>query len=77
MTDLNDLIAPGSGWVLIQAQAINDNGWITGYGQIDGEAHAFLLTPEPATLSLLALGGLAVLMRRRKRTVECGVRSAE
>ena len=28
---------------------------------------AFVITPEPATLSLLALGGLAVLRRRRRR----------
>ena len=33
---------------------------------IDNVATGFV-TPEPATLSLLAFGGLAVLRRRRKR----------
>jgi len=65
---LNNLISPDSGWTLKDATAINDNGQIVGYGDDgSGQARAFLLTPvpEPATLLLLALGGLAVIRRRR------------
>lgn len=65
MRDLNDLLPPASGWELIGASAINDKGWIVGAGLIAGEHHAFLMIPEPATLSLLALGGLALLRHRR------------
>lgn len=45
MKDLNDLIPSGSGWTLINANAINKVGQITGYGSKDGHNHAFLLTP--------------------------------
>jgi probable HAF family extracellular repeat protein len=63
--DLNTLINPSSGWTLRYADGINDNGWIVGQGiNSDGQMHAFLLTPEPATLLLLTLGGLTL---RRKR----------
>lgn len=62
MNDLNNLISNDSGWVLIQADAINDSGQIVGDGTIDGNHHAFLLTPvpEPSTCILLcsALLGL-------------------
>jgi probable HAF family extracellular repeat protein len=47
MYDLNTLINPSFGWVLQQAFAINDDGQVTGFGTIDGQTHAFLLTPEP------------------------------
>jgi probable HAF family extracellular repeat protein len=71
MRDLNDLIPAGSGWLLLGASGINDLGQITGGGTINGQAHAFLLTPvgvpEP---SALALAGCAVaggwLVRRRR-----------
>lgn len=43
--DLNKLIPPNSGWNLIFAIQINNAGQITGYGTINGENHAFLLTP--------------------------------
>jgi len=45
MIDLNTLIPAGSGWTLQVGTAMNDNGQITGYGIINGELHAFLLTP--------------------------------
>jgi probable HAF family extracellular repeat protein len=45
MQDLNLLIPGNSGWVLINANAINNVGQITGYGTIKGHNHAFLLTP--------------------------------
>jgi probable HAF family extracellular repeat protein len=46
MKDLNSLIPPNSGWVLVLANWINNSGQITGYGTINGENHAFLLTPQ-------------------------------
>ena len=45
MQDLNSLIPASSGWVLINANAINNVGQITGYGTKNGHNHAFLLTP--------------------------------
>ncbi len=40
-----------------------DGGWKLIPGSYD---MAFVITPEPATLSLLALGGLAIMRRRRR-----------
>ena len=54
------------------ATAINDNGDITGYGKIDGEPHAFLVTaaavPIPAAAWLFGSGllGLIGITRRKK-----------
>ncbi|HJT65126.1 MAG TPA: DUF3466 family protein [Pyrinomonadaceae bacterium] len=45
MQDLNKLIPSDSGWVLTEAKAINGSGQIVGYGFLDGERRAFLLTP--------------------------------
>ena len=45
MQDLNDLIPGNSGWGLEYATSINDRGQITGWGTINSEFHAFLLTP--------------------------------
>ncbi|HEY4257416.1 MAG TPA: hypothetical protein VGM66_09400 [Candidatus Udaeobacter sp.] len=47
MQDLNRLIPANSGWILGQANGINDAGQIAGYGTIRGQTHAFLLTPVP------------------------------
>ncbi|MGA2696202.1 MAG: hypothetical protein ABSE92_09070 [Terriglobales bacterium] len=33
-------------WTLSTAYAINNSGQITGYGTINGENHAYLLTPS-------------------------------
>jgi probable HAF family extracellular repeat protein len=44
--DLNDLIPPGSGWVLTAATGINACGAIVGAGLINGQDHAFLLIPD-------------------------------
>jgi probable HAF family extracellular repeat protein len=80
MTDLNTLIDPASGWVLRSAADINDSGMIAGYGEINGETHAFLLVPgggdptavpEPGTIGLMTLGALGLvvsILRKRKRT---------
>ena len=46
MQDLNSLIDPNSGWTLNWAFAINDAGQITGSGDINGQTHAYLLTPQ-------------------------------
>jgi probable HAF family extracellular repeat protein len=46
MQDLNSLIPAKSGWVLINANAINNVGQITGYGMKGTHNHAFLLTPQ-------------------------------
>lgn len=45
MQDLNKLIPADSGWLLTEAKGINDSGQIVGYGFLDGERRAFLLTP--------------------------------
>jgi probable HAF family extracellular repeat protein len=66
MTDLNTLIPLGSGWELYDAFAINDVGWIAGYGRSPtGQYSGYLLTPEPGALWLLGLA--AVVLRRRGR----------
>jgi probable HAF family extracellular repeat protein len=44
-SDLNDLIPLDSGWELVTAEGINGIGQIVGGGIINGEFHAFLLTP--------------------------------
>ena len=49
MYDLNNLLdASSAGWVLHDAQSINDSGQITGYGNFGGLQHAYLLTPTIA-----------------------------
>jgi probable HAF family extracellular repeat protein len=47
MVDLNTLIDPLAGWELESASDINSAGQITGQGIINGEYHAFLLSPVP------------------------------
>jgi probable HAF family extracellular repeat protein len=49
MQDLNDLLPPGTGWVLGEARCINDLGQIAGTGTYNGEKHAFLLQPTSTT----------------------------
>jgi probable HAF family extracellular repeat protein len=45
---LSDLLSPGHGWeYLVAAYSINGSGQIVGYGRIDGEYRAFLMTPVP------------------------------
>jgi probable HAF family extracellular repeat protein len=46
--DLNTRIDPNSGWMLLYAFSINNDGWIAGQGiNRSGQTHAFLLIPEP------------------------------
>ncbi|HEY9605578.1 MAG TPA: hypothetical protein V6C85_28500, partial [Allocoleopsis sp.] len=79
MTDLNSLIPLDSGWLLSDARGINNTGQIVGYGSINSEFHAFLLTPVSETRSipestpvwdLLAFGAFGVgsrLWRKQKQ----------
>lgn len=74
MYDLDTLLgASAAGWSDMFPEAINDSGQIAGIGTFDGQTEAFLLTPsaspstlvpEPASLGVLALGALALLLRR-------------
>jgi len=60
MTDLNELLPSDSGWILLEATAINNMGQIVGSGYIDDKLHAFFMTPviyveidiKPTTLNL-------------------------
>ncbi len=45
LTDLNDAIDPASGWDLDSVTDINDDGWIIGRGDFNGESQAFVLKP--------------------------------
>jgi probable HAF family extracellular repeat protein len=45
MVNLNKLIAPDSGWTLLVASRINDNGEIIGRGYFHHAIHAFMLEP--------------------------------
>jgi probable HAF family extracellular repeat protein len=51
--DLNDYLPTTSGWLLTEADAINNQGQIAGYGIYNGQGHAYLLTP-------LSLSGLSL-----------------
>jgi uncharacterized membrane protein len=45
LVDLNSTLSPGSGWVLEQAWAISDSGYIAGAGTKDGWSRGFILGP--------------------------------
>jgi probable HAF family extracellular repeat protein len=44
--DLNTLIPSGTGWILLQANGVNDAGQIVGTGLLNNNIRAFLLTPR-------------------------------
>jgi probable HAF family extracellular repeat protein len=50
MQDLNDLIPVDSGWELNYGSGITDDGKIIGWGLINGQTHAFLLTLSPSLM---------------------------
>jgi hypothetical protein len=58
----SDLVATVS--ILFEYYDINQNGTLSSFGTESVDLVS--VTPEPATLSLLALGGLAVMRRRRR-----------
>jgi probable HAF family extracellular repeat protein len=68
---LEDLGLDLSGWTLTEARGISADGRTiveNGYNPM-GNTEAWVATiPEPATLTLLALGGALALLRRRART---------
>ena len=69
--DVNALVDPASGWVIAEANAINDLGQIAGTACRDGSCYAVRLdlvpaVPEPATWGMLLAGCTLVGWRRRK-----------
>lgn len=79
VVDLNSLLSASvldEGWVLLGANAINDNGQIVGqaYNSKMGVINAFVLTPVPesSTLAMMFLGLGAVTMGARWRSVGKG-----
>src|SRR5213076_2394783 len=59
MSDLNVLIAPNSGWTLVDARTINDIGQIAGFGIANGAQHALRLDPTAAGFVGLVLDAIA------------------
>jgi probable HAF family extracellular repeat protein len=45
MSDLNNVVQRGTGWILRQALAISSLGQITGWGYVGDKARGFILTP--------------------------------
>ena len=76
MLDLNQLVdqTSATGWKLLSGRDINDAGQITGYGILNGESRAFLLTPspvpEPRSFSLILLGIGILILRKRSATAK-------
>ena len=62
--DLTSLISSNPGWVLEAATAVNDRGAIIGYGYLNGDVRGYLLNPvpEPSTLAITTIGGVASLL---------------
>ena len=60
-TDLNSLVDLPEGVLLTDAVAINNQGMIAGYANVNGAQRAFLFTPAPVPLPVPAPGTLALL----------------
>jgi probable HAF family extracellular repeat protein len=70
--NLSDLIMPGSGWKLMNATAINEDGQIVGWGRYDNHTRAYLASPipeipEPTTAVVFGAGLAGLLLLRRRR----------
>lgn len=70
--DLNTLLPPDTGWVLNEADDINNSGQIIGYGTYNGQQAAFLLTPTdptsiPEPAAILLAPGFCLLASFRRR----------
>ncbi len=52
MKDLNTLIPADSGWDITKVSDINDKGQIIGTGLLNGEQHAFVLSPLVQTVQI-------------------------
>jgi hypothetical protein len=64
----------GTGWTLLDVEAENAAGQIAGLGRFNGGLYVYRLTPlnpvpEPSSLVLFSIGGLAVLGCFRRRQV--------
>lgn len=71
MTDLNELLPPGSGWELNSAADINNVGQIVGIGLVNGkEVDAFLLTPQKTANATLELSRSSFSFGAYKATIE-------
>ena len=67
-TDLNDLIDPSSGWLLLNARDINDRGQIIGLGKLQGQDRYYMLTPMPLPGTAVLLLPSLLWIRRRVRS---------
>ena len=73
--DLNTRINPASGWTLLYASGINNNGWIVGQGINSlGQTHAFLLLPEPPIRAKVFIYPRILNLRDNGRWVTCYIR---
>jgi probable HAF family extracellular repeat protein len=67
ITSLQGLLPSTSHWSNLDATGINDAGQIVGQGLIDGQEHAFLMSPqavpEPSSLVLFGFGFAAIAIR--------------
>lgn len=46
IADLNVLLPANSGWLVTSVEGVNDVGQITGFGTLNGQTRAFLMTPD-------------------------------
>ena len=59
-TDLNTLLPANSGWDLLSANDINDDGQIVGIGRYKGTEEAYLLTPQSGSVAVAGKTSIAI-----------------
>ena len=64
-TNLNALIDPASGWLLLNAWDINDRGQLIGQGKLQEQDRFYLLTPVPLPATVVLLLPCLLWIRRR------------